>query len=167
MNLKFIQLLTMMVSSQSYYVLLVALVQNSFYVHRPYNVNKMSIMLDFSAPNNTTSWTEMHYEVIDKGHLAVFTTRIPSSTSLAYLRYKVRLHFHDETVGDTEWRTLIREPQQQEETYNNSHKTLSDNDIAPKSTLNVVIFIAICCVILLLNLTYHIGKSQCTLWFNK
>ena len=96
-----------MAALSSSYVLFVALVQNVFYVHRPYNVNSMSVMFETTAAAaNNNTWLKMHYDIINDHDLGVFTAPVPS-TATQYLRYKVRLHFSDQTVGDTEWRTLL------------------------------------------------------------
>ena len=111
----------------------------------------------------------MHYDIIKDRHLGIFTAPVPS-TATQYLRYKVRLHFWDQTVGDTEWGTLLLNITANEEiqfSNNDNSNNNSNNNAQAMTVFKLIIVIVFCCILLLLNMLYNISKSQCTVWFNK
>lgn len=150
-----------MVVLTSSYILLIALVQNVFYIHSPHNVYNASIMLEASDFSTGSSWTMMSYHFIHDRSTPVFSIHVPPSTS-NYLRFKVRLQFRNQTFGETEWRTLISDCK------NTTQCNLPIADSNNSNTyFNLVVFIAVTCSILLSKLMYKIARSQCIVWFNK
>ena len=82
----------------------------------------------------------MHYNIINDRHLGVFTAPVQSTTT-QYLRYKVRLHFSDQTVGDTEWRTLLLNITANEE-IQFSNNNNSNNNAQSMTVFKLIIVIA-------------------------
>ena len=84
----------------------------------------------------------MHYNIINDRHLGVFTAPVPSTTT-QYLRYKVRLHFSDQTVGDTEWRTLLLNITANEEIQlSNNNNNNSNKNAQLMTVFKLIIVIA-------------------------
>ena len=133
----------------SRYIILVAIVQNIFYVHRSYNVLDASIMLETEGFSSNNTWLKMTYETLHNKYTPVFSTRVPVSAS-KYLHYKIKFLYNDNTFGETEWKTLI-----------SKNITQPNNSIDSTTLLNhinsiygLTIFVAITCGLLLVNFIY-------------
>ncbi len=113
---------------------------------------------DFSS-NNT--WMKMFYQPIhDSSQTPVFKTVVPASAS-TYLRYKIKFRFRDESIGETaEWRTLITEYK------NNTKKNTNTIDIKNDNNKNLILFIAITCIIIVVKYVYDLSRAF-MMWFNK
>ena len=140
----------------SSYILLVALVQNVFYAHMPYDVMDASIMLETKNFSSGDTWMKMNYQVIHNLHTPVFTIRIPPSAS-CYLRYKIKLQFRNQSFGETPWKTLITEDFKNHTQCDNSTTiptAAMDNNSC--DIFGLMAFIAVMCTILLINLMYGV-----------
>ena len=143
----------------SSYILLVALVQNVFYAHMPYDVMDASIMLETKNFSSGDVWLKMNYQVIHSLHTPVFTTRIPPSAS-CYLRYKIKLQFRDRSFGETPWKTLITEDFKNHTQCDNSTTMTTSAEMNNNSCdiFSLIVFIAVTCTIFLINLMYGVFR---------
>ena len=151
-----------MAALSSSYVILTALVQNIFYIHAPYNVKDVYVMIkteDFSTSNNT--WEKLYYDLIDDKRTGVFKIFIPSATAPSSLRYKVKFHFRNDSIGETkEWHTFITNNTCGNSTINNLQPTFKFNSLM----LTAAIVNIIVCILIIIKLLYQFSRDQCITW---
>lgn len=135
------------------YVILVTLVQNVFYVYTPFNVREVKVMIDTKDYPTNNTWLPMNFEMIDNRRTPISRIAVPSMAN-ELLRYKVRFLFRDNTVGETDWRTLIQTYKNTSILQQNVNSTSSSIEPAEyfiSTIFGLCIYLAVVCTILLIN----------------
>lgn len=91
--------MTMLTSN---FVLLTALINGVFYVHRPKNAK--SIFICFNKMNDSwpENWYQMQMGAIDRGSIPIFFIKLPKNLT----KYKIRILYINRTHGDTNWKNF-------------------------------------------------------------
>jgi hypothetical protein len=152
-----------MAALSSSYIILTALVQNIFYIHAPYNVKDAYVMIktdDFSTANNT--WEALYYDLIDDKRTPVFKIFIPTATASSSLRYKIKFHFRNDSIGETkEWQTFITNTTTcRNSAISNPQPTFKFNTLMLAAAIvNIIV-----CILIILKLLYQFSRNQCIVW---
>lgn len=90
---------------RSNYIILSAVLQNVLYIHELPNVHEIYVCYRNGGERDTHPYTltQMTHSIVNSGKLRTFASPIPEHSKF----YRLRIKFHDQTIGDFEdWRPL-------------------------------------------------------------
>lgn len=160
------------------FIALAAVIQNVLYIHVP-SLDVQNIKVQLKTENYFGDlWIPLCYRIVN--HTPTFQTRLPSPRDPLFYQYKLQVEFLNKSVlTSRDWITLgVGLNKETAEISSNS--TINNFTPVENPTLNLmydvqiirllyvcIIIIFVISGILLSKIVYHMGKSQCTLWFNK
>lgn len=133
-----------------YFIVLSAVWQNVFYVHRPPFVEEVFGVFDSNGSRKNDTWPDNWHRLIKStlNHTSVFQINLTNivNNSTRAVDYKLKLVFHDRSYTTTPWKVLFMD----------DDVKLADNAVSENNTIPIIFFAIFCVIQTITIVTWYI-----------